>query len=136
MSAIDYHIKQAEEKGQEWVEFLATYTDKRLVKRLAIVRKQLAIARQNEDEKGYELMLMWEHITICARMHKEEYNIPDALIEKEKTEIEIEPEAITAITEKRQELLKEALKPKHNPESATEQNKSTTNEDEIQLSLF
>jgi hypothetical protein len=132
MSAIDYHLKQAEEKAQEWVEFLATYPDKRLVKRLAIVRKQLAIARQNEDEKGYELMLMWEHITICARMHKEEYNIPDALVEKE----EIQPEAIIAITEKRQELLKEALKPKHNPEPATEQNKNTSNEDEIQLSLF
>jgi hypothetical protein len=129
MKAIDYHIKQAEEHGHEWVEFLATYSDKRLIKRLGIIRKQKVMAAQNQDEKGFDLMLQWEHITICARIHKEEFNIPDAPIEKQDNEIEIETEPIIILSEKRQEILTQTLKPK-------KIKPSTTNEDNNQLSLF
>ncbi len=127
MRAIDYHLKQAEEKGQEWVEFLATYSDKRLVKRLSIIRKQLLIARQNEDEKSFELMLKWEHITICARMHKEEHNIPDTVYESEKNIKEIE--SVIILSEKRQEILTEIIHQKSRQQI-------TNNESENQLSLF
>ncbi len=134
MSAIDYHIKQAEEKGQEWVEFLATYPDKRLVKRLAIIRKQLRMAAENKDEKGYELMLQWEHITICARMHKEEFNIPDSLIEQENKNqlLETEQETSNSLSEKRQEIITEILNEKQLPQK--KQKLETDNDN--QLSLF
>lgn len=127
MRAIDYHLKQAEEKAEEWVAFLATYSDKRLVKRLVIIRKQLLIAQQNKDEKGFELMLKWEHITICARMHKEEYNIPDSLTEQKENIEEIE--TVIVLSEKRQNVLTEVINKKREQHSAN-------NESENQLSLF
>ena len=127
MRAVELQIKEAKEKGQEWVEQLATLSDKRLVKRLKIVRQQMLIAEQNKDELGFELMLLWEHLTICARMHKQEFNVPDE--EEEKIAVEQEEEVVENLQDKRQEIIAETIKIK-------KQKSMEIKNDDSQLTLF
>jgi hypothetical protein len=108
MKAIDLRIEEAHEKAEEWIAFLATYSDARLDRRIDTIRKQQVIAEHNKDEKGFELLLIWEHITICARMHKEEHNIPDAVDEMEEEGKLIE--TVIVLAEKRQEIYSESVK--------------------------
>lgn len=115
MRAIELRIQEAHEKADEWIEFLATYSDERLDKRIAIIRKQQLIAEQNQDELGFEYMLIMEQITISARMYKEENNIPDAIDEDAEALKQIE--TVVVLSEKRQEIFNEkginkTIKPK------------------------
>lgn len=125
MRAIDKNIQQAHEKADEWVALLATRSDARLEKRLDLIRQQQVIAEQNQDEKGFEYMLLMEHITICARMYKEEHNIPDA--PDEMTEELKNVETVIVLSEKRQEIFSGIPKI---PKS------KIIEEDKDQLSLF
>lgn len=127
MRAIDLRIQEAHEKADEWIAFLATYSDARLEKRMDIIRKQQVIAEQNRDEKGFDYMLIMEHITICARMYKEENNIPDAIDEMEEEAKLIE--TVVILSEKRQELYEENSRPKTSKPKIIE-------EDKDQMSLF
>lgn len=127
MRAIELRIQEAHEKADEWIEFLATYSDERLDKRIDIIRKQQVIAEQNQDELGFEYMLIMEQITISARMYKEENNIPDAI--DEDTEELALIETVIVLTEKRQEIFNEMASAKTSKPKIQEDNSS-------QMSLF
>ena len=128
MKAIDFSIIEAKEKAEEWIAFLATYSDARLERRLQIIRKQQVIAEQDANAKGWELLMLWEQITIEARIFKEEKSIPDAISEPTEELSYDEPEVAT-LSEKRVEVFNKA--------SEQKKEKTSTNEDEqSQLSLF
>lgn len=127
MRAIELRIQEAHEKADEWIEFLATYSDERLDKRIDIIRKQQVIAEQNQDELGFEYMLIMEQITISARMYKEENNIPDA-IDEDAEELAL-IETVVVLTEKRQEIFNEMGSTKISKSKIQEDNSS-------QMSLF
>lgn len=123
MKAIDLRIQEAHDKADEWVTFLATYPDRRLEKRLDAIRKQQVIAQQNKDEKGFELLLLWEHITISARIYKEEHNIPDAIDEMAGELKNIE--TVVVLSEKRKVVY--TTQPKENkPKTSQEDNSNQT----------
>lgn len=127
MRAIELRIQEAHEKADEWIEFLATYSDERLDKRIDIIRKQQLIAEQNQDELGFEYMLIMEQITISARMYKEENNIPDA--QDEDAEALKQIETVVVLSEKRQEVFNEKRINKTIKPNIQEENSS-------QMSLF
>jgi len=127
MRAIELRIQEAHEKADEWIEFLATYSDERLDKRIDIIRKQQVIAEQNQDELGFEYMLIMEQITISARMYKEENNIPDA-IDEDAEELAL-IETVVVLTEKRQDIFNEMTSTKISKPKIQEDNSS-------QMSLF
>lgn len=125
MRAIELRIQEAHEKADEWIEFLATYSDERLDKRIDIIRKQQVIAEQNQDELGFEYMLIMEQITISARMYKEENNIPDAVNEMEEEAKLVE--TVVVLSEKRQEIFNENALPKaQRPKKIEEDNSNQT----------
>lgn len=125
MRAIDLRIQEAHEKADEWIAFLATYSDARLDRRIDIIRKQQVIAEQNQDEKGFDYMLIMEHITICARMYKEEHKIPDAVDEMEEEAKLVE--TVVVLSEKRQEIFNEnSLSKAERPKKIQEDNSNQT----------
>lgn len=128
MKAIDLRIQEAEEKAEEWVAFLATYSDARLSKRIDIIRKQMLIAEQEKNGKGFEYMLIMEHITICARMHKEEFNIQDAVDEMEEGAKLVE--TVVILSDTRQEVYKGQSK------TSIQKQKPIQEDDSNQTSLF
>ena len=71
------------------------------------IRKQQLIAEQNKDALGFEYMLLMEHITICARMYKEEHNVADVIDEAEEELKQVE--TVVVSSEKRQEVFNENL---------------------------
>jgi hypothetical protein len=127
MRAIDLRIQEAHEKAEEWVAFLATYSDARLERRIDNIRQQQVIAEQNQDEKGFDYMLIMEHITICARIYKEEHDIPDAIDEMAEEAKLIE--TVVVLSEKRQEIFNDSI-PK------TQRQKKIEEDNSNQTSLF
>ena len=127
MKAIELRIQEAHEKADEWIEFLATYSDERLSKRIDIIRQQQLIAEQNKDALGFEYMLLMEQITISARVYKEENNIPDAIDEDAEALKQIE--TVVVLAEKRQEIVNEIASAKISKPKIQEDNSS-------QMSLF
>lgn len=127
MKAIELRIQEAHEKADEWIEFLATYSDERLSKRIDIIRQQQLIAEQNKDALGFEYMLLMEQITISARVYKEENNIPDAIDEDVDALKQIE--TVVVLAEKRQEIVNEIASAKISKPKIQEDNSS-------QMSLF
>ncbi len=127
MKAIELRIQEAHEKADEWIEFLATYSDERLSKRIDIIRQQQLIAEQNKDALGFEYMLLMEQITISARVYKEENNISDAIDEDVDALKQIE--TVVVLAEKRQEIVNEIASAKISKPKIQEDNSS-------QMSLF
>lgn len=127
MKAIELRIQEAHEKADEWIEFLATYSDERLSKRIDIIRQQQLVAEQNKDAIGFEYMLLMEQITISARVYKEENNIPDAIDEDAEALKQIE--TVVVLSEKRQEIVNEIASAKISKPKIQEDNSS-------QMSLF
>lgn len=125
MKAIELRIQEAEERADEWIAFLATYSDERLSKRIDIIRKQQLIAEQNKDALGFEYMLLMEHITICARMYKEEHNIADAIDEAEQELKNVE--TVIVLPEIRQDNYMEAQPKKINKQKIKEDNSGQFN---------
>lgn len=127
MKAIELRIQEAHEKADEWIEFLATYSDERLSKRIDIIRQQQLVAEQNKDAIGFEYMLLMEQITISARVYKEENNISDAIDEDVDALKQIE--TVVVLAEKRQEIVNEIASAKISKPKIQEDNSS-------QMSLF
>lgn len=127
MKAIELRIQEAHEKADEWIEFLATYSDERLSKRIDIIRQQQLVAEQNKDALGFEYMLLMEQITISARVYKEENNISDAIDEDVDALKQIE--TVVVLAEKRQEIVNEIASAKISKPKIQEDNSS-------QMSLF
>jgi hypothetical protein len=127
MSAIDIQIKQALDKSEEWITFLATYSDARLDKKLLINRTQQVMAVEQKNEKAWEYLKIMEEIIIHARIYKEENNIPDTIDELEENVKDIE--TYIQLPEMRKEIFTEIDKIKaHRP--------IVKEDDKDQLSLF
>ncbi|MBA3707164.1 MAG: hypothetical protein H0W84_15055 [Bacteroidetes bacterium] len=124
MKAVELRIQEAQEKADEWIVFLATYSDARLDRRIDTIRKQQVIAEQNKDEKGFDLLLLWEHITICARMYKEEHNVPDSVDEMAEEAKLVE--TVIILAEKRQEIYEESSQLKTSKPKIIEEDKDQT----------
>ncbi|MHB8258698.1 MAG: hypothetical protein ACYDCN_00370 [Bacteroidia bacterium] len=127
MSAIDIQIKQALDKAEEWIAFLATYSDARLDKKLLINRTQQVMAAEQKNEKAWEYLKIMEEIIIHARIYKEENNIPDTIDELEENVKGIE--TYLQLPEMRKEIFTEIDKGKAHQTIVKE-------EDKDQLSLF
>jgi len=127
MSAIDIQIKQALDKSEEWIAFLATYSDDRLDKKLLINRTQQVMAVEQKNEKAWEYLKIMEEIIIHARIYKEENNIPDTIDELEENVKDIE--TYVQLPEMRKEIFTEIDMVKARRPIVKE-------EDKDQLSLF
>lgn len=127
MSAIDIQIKQALDKSEEWIAFLATYSDDRLDKKLLINRTQQVMAVEQKNEKAWEYLKIMEEIIIHARIYKEENNIPDTIDELEENVKDIE--TYVQLPEMRKEIFTETDMVKARRPIVKE-------EDKDQLSLF
>ena len=127
MSAIDIQIKQALDKSEEWIAFLATYSDDRLDKKLLINRTQQVMAVEQKNEKAWEYLKIMEEIIIQARIYKEENNIPDTIDELEENVKDIE--TYVQLPEMRKEIFTEIDMVKARRPIVKE-------EDKDQLSLF
>jgi hypothetical protein len=127
MSAIDIQIKQAIDKSEEWIAFLATYSDDRLDKKLLINRTQQVMAAEQKNEKAWEYLKIMEEIIIHARIYKEENNIPDTIDELEENVKDIE--TYVQLPEMRKEIFTEI-------DTAKAHRPIVKEEDKDQLSLF
>ena len=108
MSALDIQIKQALDKAEEWIAFLATYSDARLDKKLLINRTQQVMATEQKNEKAWEYLKIMEEIIILARIYKEENGIADTVDELEENIKDIE--TYVQLPEVRREIYTESTK--------------------------
>ena len=105
MTATEQKIKQAREKSREWIEYLATKSDKELEKRLRINHQQYALAEKEKQGDMCELLGIMERILIEARIYKAENKIEDIASEIELALAEMEMQESKA--EERVELMEE-----------------------------
>lgn len=127
MNALDIQIKEAKEKAEEWIVFLATYSDKRLEKKLRINRTQQVHASEQENEKAFELLRIMEEIIILARIYKEENEVTDTLDELKENVKDVE--SYVSLEKNRQKVFSNDASNKSTRKIIIENN-------EDQLSLF
>lgn len=130
MTATEQKIKEAQEKSNEWIEYLATKSDKELEKRLRINHQQYAIAQKENQEDTCELLNIMERIIIEARIYKAENNITDIATEIDLAIADLETVVIKA--EEQEELLEET----NSSPLINTRRQQVKEEDENQLSLF
>ncbi|MHB8402407.1 MAG: hypothetical protein ACYDCN_10370 [Bacteroidia bacterium] len=78
MMSKDVRIQQAIDNWDEYVAYLTTLPDKKLVQRLEIINMQAQLAYKQNIESSSELLEIWWRQTVEARILKDEHNIPDA----------------------------------------------------------
>ncbi len=101
----EIRIRQALERAEEYVEYLATMPDKELSKKLDIIHMQSVIAEKEKNASSIKLLEIWRSQVIAARIYKIENNIPDVpkAIDLAIAEMEAQEEK----SEQRQEILNE-----------------------------
>lgn len=132
----EIRIRQAKERAEEYVAYLATMPDKELEKKLDIIHKQSVIAEKEKNTSSLELLEIWRNQIIQARILKIENNIPDTprAIDIALAEMEAQKEK----SEQRQEILNEArttVIANEVKQSQEEEEKNSPDKPE-QLSLF
>lgn len=123
----DVRIQQAIDNWDEYVAYLTTLPDKKLVKRLEMINMQAQLAYKQNIESSSELLEIWWRQTVEARILKEENNIPDAIDEIELTVKDMETIIIKA--EERQDTFTQPAQEKIHRPKIKEQ-------DDSQISLF
>ena len=127
--SIAIRIKDCIDNHEKYVAIMATLPDKELAKKLDLVHIQSQIAEQTQNTSSLELLEIWHHQIIEARLYKAENEIPDAPNEIELAIADIE--TFVSKTEERQEILNEFNNPvKQSHQKIKQQN------DNSQLSLF
>ena len=101
----EIRIRQALERAEEYVAYLATMPDKELAKKLDIVHQQSVIAEKEKNTPSLELLEIWRSQIIKARIHKIENNIPDTPSAMELALADMEAHEEKA--ERRKEILNE-----------------------------
>ena len=101
----EIRIRQALERAEEYVTYLATMPDKELAKKLDIIHQQSVIAEKEKNTSSLKLLEVWRSQVIEARILKIENNIPDtpSAIELALADMEAHEEK----AEQRQEILNE-----------------------------
>ena len=105
----DVRIQLAIDNWDEYVAYLITLPDKKLVKRLETINMQAVLAYKQNIESSSELLEIWWRQTVEARILKEENNVPDA-----PDEIDLavrDMETIVIKSEERQDTFKEPSQP-------------------------
>jgi hypothetical protein len=123
----DVRIQQAIDNWDEYVAYLTTLPDKKLVKRLEMINMQAQLAYKQNIESSSELLEIWWRQTVEARILKEENNVPDAIDEIELTVKDMETIIIKA--EERQDTFTQPAQEKTHRSKIKE-------EDKDQISLF
>lgn len=101
--SIAVRIKDCLDNHEEYVAIMATLPDKELAKKLNLVHIQMEMAEQKKNTASLELLEIWHHQIIEARIFKAENKIPDAPNEIELAIANIE--TFVAISEQRQAAL-------------------------------
>ncbi len=131
----EIQIRQALERAEEYIAYLATRPDKELVKRLNIIELQSVIAEKEKLTSSIELLAIWRSQTIQARIRKAENNIADVPSEMELAIADME--SFEEKVEQRQEILNETRTTVIEEEAEHPQEKEKSNPDKPeQLSLF
>jgi len=122
-------IKDCIDNHEKYVAIMAALPDKELAKKLDLVHIQSQIAEQTKNTGSLELLEIWHHQIIEARIYKAENEIPDAPNEIELAIGDIE--TFVSKAEERQEIVNEfnnTLKESHQ--------KVKQQDNDSQLSLF
>ena len=131
----EIRIRQALERAEEYVEYLATMPDKELSKKLDIIHMQSVIAEKEKNTSSIKLLEIWRSQVIAARIYKIENNIPDTprAIDLALAEMEAQEEK----GEQRQEILNETRTTTISEDVTPYPQKEKENPDKPeQLSLF
>lgn len=128
-SVRDPRIQKALDNWNEYVEQLATMSDKRLSEKLDVINMQSKIAHEKNITLSIELLEIWWRQVVDARIYKAENNIPDAPNEIELAIADIE--TVKVKSEERQETYTEETKP-----AKQFHQKPHVDSDDDQLSLF
>lgn len=128
--SIAIRIKDCIDNHEEYVAIMATLPDKELAKKLELVHIQMEIAEQKKNTASLELLEVWHHQIIEARIYKAENEIADAPNEIELAIADIETFVDT--TEQRQDTLTEFTQPVQQTSPKVQQ----PQDNDSQLSLF
>ena len=126
---ISIRIKDCIDNHEKYVAIMAALPDKELAKKLDLVHIQMKLAEQKNNTASLELLEIWHHQIIEARIYKTENKIPDAPNEIELAIADIE--TFISKSEERQEVLSDLIIPVKKSVPQKEQR-----EDDNQLSLF
>jgi len=107
--SLSIRIKDCLDNHEAYVATLTTMPDKELAKKLDLVHIQMEIAEQKTNTAALELLEIWHHQIIEARIFKAENRIADAPNEMELAIADIE--TVEAQSEQRQEILKDFALP-------------------------
>jgi hypothetical protein len=77
MASTQYKIKEAIDNANDWINFLATKSDKDLERRLEINYLQYETAYKDKAQSVCELLEVMRRILIEARIYKDEHSIAD-----------------------------------------------------------
>ena len=128
--SIAIRIKDCIDNHEEYVAIMATLPDKELAKKLELVHIQMEIAEQKKNTASLELLEIWHHQIIEARIYKATNEIPNASNEIEIAIADIE--TFVAKAEQRQDALTELTQPVQQSRQKVQQQL----DDDSQLSLF
>jgi len=128
--SIAIRIKDCIDNHEEYVAIMATLPDKELAKKLELVHIQMEIADQKKNTASLELLEIWHHQIIEARIYKGENEIADAPNEIELAIADIE--TFVAKAEQRQDALTESTQPVQQSRPKVQQQQ----DNDSQLSLF
>lgn len=127
--SIASRIKDCIDNHERYVAIMAALPDKELVKKLDLVHIQSEIAEQTKNTASLELLEIWHHQIIEARIYKAENGIPDAPNEIELAIADIE--TFVGKTEEREEMLNDFSNPVKTPRPKVQEQ-----DNDSQLSLF
>ena len=131
----EIRIRQALERAEEYVSYLATMPNKELSKKLDIIHMQSVIAEKEKNTSSLKLLEVWRSQVIAARIYKIENNIPDVpkAIDLALADMEAQEEK----AEQRQEILNETRTTIVSEDVTPSPEKEKENPDKPeQLSLF
>lgn len=128
--SIIVRIKDCIDNHERYVAIMAALPDKELAKKLDLVHIQSEIAEQTKNTASLELLEIWHHQIIEARIYKAENSIPDAANEMELAIADIE--TFVGKTEERQEMLNDFSSPMKTSRPKVQQQEDS----DSQLSLF
>ena len=76
--SISIRIKDCIDNNEKYVVIMASLPDKELAKKLSLVHIQMELAEKKRNTASLELLEIWHHQIIEARIYKAENKIPDA----------------------------------------------------------
>lgn len=108
------------------VEALMKFPDKKLAKRLDLIRAQMLYTIKNKDEETYQTLRWWELHTIEARIRK--HDLPEVEYSNEMEEAIANMETIIFKAEERKEIIEEnfAKEKAHRPKVQEDNSNQTS----------